>query len=307
MIGLAISANDRAELERAGYRFVGQHLHSASKVCHWTKKSLLNRGHCYKQKFYGIRSHRCLELTPSLPFCDHRCVFCWRNTGVTSAEWVGDVDEAGDILDGAIKSRRLLLMGFGGNAGVDKVKFTESLEPKHCAISLAGEPTLYPKINDLIEACHQRGMTSYLVTNGLHPAALENLVEPTQLYISLVAPDPDTYVATCRPIVSDGWHKLNQSLEFMSSLNCKKVVRLTLVRGVNLKDAAGYANMIVKADADFIEVKAYMFVGFSRKRLTLENMPSHGEIKTFAQELLRETGYSFADESEESRVVLLKK
>lgn len=73
---MAVPERELAQLESSGYRFVGEHRHSAVKACHWTRKSLLNRGSCYKQKFYGIQSHRCLQLAPGLPFCDHRCVFC---------------------------------------------------------------------------------------------------------------------------------------------------------------------------------------------------------------------------------------
>lgn len=305
-----IPAEGLSELERAGYRFVGEHKHSAVKVCHWTRKSLLNRGVCYKEKFYsrelGIRSHQCLQLTPSLPFCDHRCVFCWRDTGVTNPEWIGDVDEPAEILDGAILAQRLLLNGFKGNPNADKRKFKESQNPKHCAISLAGEPTLYPKINGLIEECGRRGMTSFLVTNGLHPEVLEHLSEPTQLYISVVAPDPETYKTVCQPTASDGWERLNQSLKLMPSFKCRKVIRLTLVKGLNFKGVPGYAKLIEKTKCDFVEVKAYMHVGFARVRLAMKNMPLHGEIRAFAEELAQETGYDIIDESESSRVVMLK-
>jgi len=308
---MAVSSAELSELERAGYRFVGGNKHSAVKVCHWTRKSLLNQGVCYKEQFYskelGVRSHRCLQLTPSLPFCDHRCVFCWRNTDVTHSSWIGEIDEPAEILDGAILAQRKLLSGFGGNPDVDKRKFKEAQEPKHCAISLAGEPTLYQKINELIEECGKRGMTSFLVTNGMHPEILEHLVEPTQLYISVVAPDPGTYKAICQPHLQNGWTRLNHSLELMPSFKCRKVIRLTLVKGLNLKDAPGYAKLIEKAKSDFVEAKAYMHVGFARARLTMENMPLHQEIRAFAEELARETGYSILDESEPSRVLLLKK
>ncbi len=308
---MAVSAEELSELEHAGYRFVGEHKHSAVKICHWAKKSLLNRGACYKEQFYsrelGVQSHRCLQLTPSLPFCDHRCVFCWRNTKMTRGNWVGQADEPSDILDGAISAQRRLLSGFGGNPDVDKQKFKEAQEPKHCAISLAGEPTIYPKINEFIEECHKRGMTSFLVTNGQHPEVLEHVVEPTQLYISVVAPDRDTYKATCQPVFPDGWERLNRSLELIPSLKCRKVVRLTLVKGLSLKDTAGYAKLIDTAKPDFVEVKAYMWVGYSRQRLKMENMPLHSDVKEFAEELARNVGYMVADEFEPSRALLLKR
>ncbi|MFN4133751.1 MAG: radical SAM protein, partial [Candidatus Hadarchaeales archaeon] len=191
-------------LENAGYRIIGEHRHSAVKVCHWTKKSLLDQGVCYKEKFYGaelgVRSHLCLQLTPSIPFCDHRCIYCWRDTEITIPEWRGEVDEPAAILDHAISAQRLLLSGFGGNPKVNRKKFMEAQKPRHCAISLAGEPTIYPKLSGLIEECKKRGMSSFLVSNGLHPEALERLRPPTQLYISLIAPDGETYRDVCRPV-----------------------------------------------------------------------------------------------------------
>jgi len=307
---MAISARELAELERAGYRFVGEHKHGAVKVCHWTRKSLLERGSCYKEQFYGrelgMRSHRCLQFTPSLPFCDHRCIYCWRNINVTHSNWIGEVDEPADILDGAISAQRMLLSGFGGNPNVSKKKFREAQEPKHCAISLAGEPTLYPRINELVEECSRRGMTSFLVTNGMHPEVLEHLSEPTQLYISVVAPDPETYKITCQPTARDGWERLNRSLELMPSFECRKVIRLTLVKGLNLKDVPRYAKLVEKAAPDFVEPKSYFAVGYSRPRLGPSFMPSYAEIKAFAEELAELTAYKITDESEISRVVLLE-
>jgi len=303
---MAISAAQIVELEHSGYRFVGEHKHSAVKVCHWTRKSLLSMGFCYKQQFYGIQSHRCLQLTPSLPFCDHRCIFCWRNIDVTIPNWVDGIDDPAEILEGAIRFQRQLLSGFKGNPDVDKLKWKEAQEPKHCAISLAGEPTMYPRISDFVEECHRRGMTTFLVTNGLHPNVLEEIAEPTQLYISIVAPDEETYKAVCQPQGDGGWERLNESLNIMPSFDCRKVVRLTLVKGLNIKDAKGYARLVEKATPDFIEAKAYMCVGYSRARLGVDNMPSFDEIKDFARELSKETGYLLVDESEPSRVVLLR-
>lgn len=48
----------------------------------------------------------------------------------------------------------------------------------------------------------------------------------------------------------------------------------------------------------------YMHAGFSRRRLSCENMPSHGEVRGFAEDLANGTGFSLIDESVESRVVL---
>ena len=49
-------------LENASYEIVGNH--SAVEICGWTKKGLNEEtSGCYKQKFYGIRSHQCTQMT----------------------------------------------------------------------------------------------------------------------------------------------------------------------------------------------------------------------------------------------------
>jgi tRNA wybutosine-synthesizing protein 1 len=68
-----------------------------------------------------------------------------------------------------------------------------------------------------------------------------------------------------------------------------------------------YAKLVAKADPTYVEVKAYMHVGFSGLRLGFNNMPSHEEILAFAKILSDDSGYKILDESPESRVVLLSK
>ena len=67
-----------------------------------------------------------------------------------------------------------------------------------------------------------------------------------------------------------------------------------------------YAELIEKAEPDFIEVKAYMCVGSSRERLTLDNMPTFKEVKDFGKRIGDECGREISNESEVSRVVLLE-
>jgi tRNA wybutosine-synthesizing protein 1 len=74
-----------------------------------------------------------------------------------------------------------------------------------------------------------------------------------------------------------------------------------------MKNTKGYAELVEKANPTYVEVKAYMHVGFSRLRLTYEGMPGHGETREFSVQLAKETGYNLLDESTESRVVLLSR
>lgn len=188
---------------------------------------------------------------------------------------------------------------------MDRTKCTEALTPKHVAISLAGEPTLYPYLPELISGFHKKGMTTFLVTNGTNPDMIGKL-KPTQLYISLNAPDKETYQKACAPL-SDTWDSIKQSLEIMKDSRTRTAVRVTLTRGVNMIDPQGYADIIGQAEPDYVELKAYMHLGFSRKRLKRDSMPSHEEVLDFSKKVAHVLGYSIADSSEASRVVLLSR
>ena len=290
------------------YAIVGNH--SAVKICHWTKESLLHGRVCYKEKFYGIKSHRCLQMTPAVSWCTHNCIFCWRPVEYgAGAELNLPVDSPELILKEAIKAQRKLLIGYKGHPdGIDINKLEESFSPINVAISLSGEPTLYPYLSELMELMHRRGMITFLVTNGTTDlSALKTL--PRQLYLSLDAPDEETYKIVDRPSKKAGWNKINESLLTLRDLNAKTrtVIRLTLMRKFNMKNPEGYAREILKAEPLYIELKAYMHVGYSRLRIQRSEMPSHQEIKEFAEKISELTGYSYLDESTESRVVLLKR
>jgi tRNA wybutosine-synthesizing protein 1 len=217
-------------------------------------------------------------------------------------------DSPEEIVQESIKAQLEILSGYKGNPATNQRKFKEALTPRHAAISLTGEPTLYKYIGKLIHAFHIRGFTTFLVSNGTEPSALAKLEEePTQLYISVCAPDQETYKHICRPQIPKAWEKLNQTLELLPSFKCPTVIRITAVRGLNMKNIEGYAKLLEKAKPTYVEPKAYMHVGFSRLRLGYECMPTHREIQEFATQIAKETGYNVIDESQESRVVLLSK
>jgi len=293
----------REKLFNAGYRIVGNH--SAIKLCHWTRESLSHNRNCYK-RWYAIESHRCMQMTPALQ-CNFNCVFCWRFHGIIpfkEAKW----DEPKFILNECIKAQRELLTGFSGNPNVSKKKFKEANDPKHVAISLDGEPTFYPILSELIAECKKRDMTTFLVTNGSLPERIKLLKnEPTNFYISLSAPDRETFLKVDKPINKNSWEKLSQSLELMNSFKCRKVIRITLVKGLNMINVNKYAKLVLKASPDFIEPKAFMHVSESQKRLPRESMPEHEDIRKFAEDLSKETGYIIKDEDRDSRIVLLGK
>jgi tRNA wybutosine-synthesizing protein 1 len=292
-------------LQRQHYKIIGEH--SGVKLCHWMRQCLFYHRTCYKDFFYSIQTHRCMQLTPTLNHCTQNCLYCWRYQKFTENE-LKNYDEFEVILEECMKAHRLLLTGFKGDKRCDLKLWREAQEPKHVAISLAGEPTLYPKLSELIQLCKKRNMTTFLVSNGTLPKVIENLNPlPTQLYITISAPNEDVYNKLCIPLISDGFHRIKESLALLKSLTTRTVIRHTLVEGWNLGNEEEYAKLDALAEPLFIECKAYMFVGSSRQRMTLANMPSHERIKKFAEKLSKLIGYEIIGEKSDSRVVLLGK
>ncbi len=293
----------RKTLEKQHYRIVGEH--SGVKLCHWLKETLIRGRTCYKNTFYGIDSHRCLQMTPTIDQCTQSCLFCWRVQGFTET-YLRSVDDPEFILDESIKAQRVLLTGFKGDPRVKREMWEEAQEPKHVAISLTGEPTLYPRLGELIEAAHKRGMSTFLVTNGTTPKVLENLDPlPSQLYVTIASPNEEIYKKLEVPLIPNGWGNIMKTLELLPSLDTRKVIRHTLVKGWNLGWLDEYAKLDSIAAPNFIEPKGYVFVGASRERMTLANMPSHEEIREFARGLEERTGYRILRERSDSRVLVM--
>lgn len=304
---MSLTRTQVEKLESSGYRFVGSHNHAAAKICHWTKQSILDRGVCYKEKFYGIESHRCLQMAPAVPNCQQKCEFCWRDLSYTQTQWNGEYDDPKTIIDEAIEAQNNLLCGFFGNDKANKEKLEESKTPTNAAISLAGEPMLYPEIDELIAEFNRRNFTTFVVSNGQCVDKLKNLEnEPYQLYLSLDAPTKKIYDEVCQPQISEGWDNLNQSLDTLASFNSRTCIRTTCVKGRNMINPEKYGELIKKSNPDFVEIKAYMCVGSSRYRLTPDNMPIFDEVKSFAQKIGENCGKKIVNESEVSRVVLLQ-
>lgn len=56
--------------------------------------------------------------------------------------------------------------------GVIPEKFNEGMSPKHCALSLVGEPIMYPEINKFVNLLHNKEISTFLVTNAQFPDAI---------------------------------------------------------------------------------------------------------------------------------------
>ncbi|MCS7128337.1 MAG: 4-demethylwyosine synthase TYW1 [Sulfolobales archaeon] len=300
-------------LIKQGYHLIGTT--GAVKRCYWTKEALIRRRFCYKCLWYGIESHRCIQMTPAIIWCWNRCLHCWRlQPDDLNTEWdelkLPTVDDPEVLVEESIITYRNIISGFKGNPSVDRGIFEEAVNPKHVAISLAGEPTVYPRLSELIKEYHDRGLTTFLVTRGVRPDVISGLgEEPTQLYLSFEAWNKEMYNRFNRPLVSRAWDLISETIDYVKSFKNPTVFRITLVKGFNMsdRDVEGFAKLVERGNPTYVEVKAYMYMGRSRSRLTLSSMPSHMEVKAFAKKLADRVGYRILSESIPSRIVLLSR
>jgi tRNA wybutosine-synthesizing protein 1 len=287
-------------LKKQGYQFFNERSSAALKPCMWNKRTLRGGDMCYKHTFYGIESHRCVQMTPTLR-CNQRCLFCWRSMEHEVRE-EEEIDPA-ELVAKVPALQKKALSGFKVSQYVTPERFAEALDPNMVAISLSGEPTCYSRLPELIDLFNEQEYTTFLVSNGTRPWVLERC-RPYQLYVSLDAPDRETYLRICRP-KEDYWEFLQESLSMLGSR--RSVIRVTVVQGKNDFCPEGYARMIQDSGADFVEVKGYMYLGYSRKRLSRENMPEHEHVREFAEAITDHCDYRLLDERPISRVVCLER
>lgn len=278
----------RKNLKKQGYRLIGSH--SGVKLCRWTKAMLRGRGGCYKHTFYGIKSYQCMETTPSLA-CANKCTFCWRHhTNPVGREWRWKMDEAKKLVDGAIKNHQQLIKTMRGVPGVKPERFQEAMTVRHCALSLVGEPIMYPQINEFLELLHSKSISSFLVTNAQFPERIRQLNPCTQLYVSIDAATRDTLKAVDRPLFSDFWERFTASLRALKKKQSSRTVyRLTLVKEWNMGEVEAYCRLIALGLPLLIEIKAVTFCGSNKaSSLTIKNTPYHQEVCEFAQQICKQ-------------------
>lgn len=295
----------RAALTKQGYKLIGSH--SGVKLCRWTKSMLRGRGGCYKHTFYGIESHRCMETTPSLA-CANKCVFCWRHhTNPVGTEWRWKMDPAEKILQDALEKHQSMIRQFRGVPGVKPERYEEGLAVKHCALSLVGEPIMYPEINTFVRLLHSHHISSFVVTNAQFPQEIRSLVPVTQLYVSVDASTKDSLKKIDRPLFKDFWPRFLDSLRALGEKRQRTVYRLTLVKAWNVEEMQAYSELIALGQPDFIEVKGVTYCGeSSASSLTMANVPWHQEVVAFVQQLADMLPqYEIACEHEHSNCLLI--
>ena len=313
-----ISPENLKLLKKQKYRVAGKH--SVVQICRWTKNSLTGKGECYKHQFYGIPSWRCCEISPVAVWCDNHCVHCWRATEATQGNKMPkkELDSPKVIIEECLKGRRRLLSGFGGHNKLDKVRYEEASNPSHYAISLIGEPTLYPKIGELVSELRKMGKTSFIVTNGLHPEVISKLAKkkqlPTQLYVSLNSSNQAEFETWHKSILKDAWKRYNKTLDLLKKVTekgARTVLRMTIARDMNIdtRHIKEFAELIRKSGVLFVEVKSYMPLGYARARMGYDFMLTSPEVMKFSKALAKEIGrdYSVLDEHYPSRICLIGK
>lgn len=388
------------------YRIIGENKHSSIKPCYWLEQRLMtgrDNRNCYKGVF-GIQSHRCLQNTPSLPFCNHQCVFCWRDieSGSLGTEFIVEPDNPKflidemlrhhkDIIENHLPLRRyldnyeimidilyyMLLNSYqdydisslankihvsknkieraltllknqefiqSTNRSLDKFELdndikccigsrkelevlinrslttpdeimqahSEAMTPNHAAISLDGEPLLYPKISEYVQEFKNRHMTTFIVTNGTLPENIEKLDPlPSQLYITLPAPNEQIYKKICRPMIKNGWNKIIGSLDLVNSLSCRSVIRLTAIKDLNFNENLinEYTRIIEGANPNFFEIKGFTLQAKAlliKQRLKSEKsvqefFPEYDYLKNLALKFEKISGFPLIYKNEASR------
>lgn len=310
-----ITQENKNNLKHKQYGLFGKH--SAVAICSWNRKALRDEGVCYKQKFYNVECHRCAQITPTVLWCHQNCIFCWRPAekmgyDVIDKNFSDDIDE---IINGLYKEREKLLSGFKGNKKVSKKMFKEAIVPSHIAISLSGEPTLYKDLDLFIKKIKERKETKtvFLVTNGLEPEILKKLNDnnclPTQLYLSIESSNEKQHLFINKPKIKDSWERLNKTIDFFPKIKTRRVVRFTLIKGINDKEEnlLEFLKMFEKTNTDFLEIKSYMYLGASRNILKKENMPSYKDCLDYAKKIEEKSNiFKIVDECERSQIILLK-
>ncbi|MEM1634442.1 MAG: 4-demethylwyosine synthase TYW1 [Nanopusillaceae archaeon] len=306
------------QLKKAGY---GIYNHSAVEICHWTKESIINGRNCYKNKFYGVSTAGCMQITQAVVWCPNRCIYCWR-TNSDFEPYINIlpenlVDSPEETLEKLRELRKKLLIGFYGNPKANKELLNQIIDkPTHVTFSLSGEPLLYPFVPESIEYIKKNWKWTksiFVVTSGQVPESLEKMKNknslPTQLYISFTGPTKESYKEISVPLYPDYWERFLKSLEIASKLKTRRVARITLIKGYNDKKEYfnAWKDLIDIYDPHFIEIKAFMLLGYSRMKLKSENMPSHEYVVKFSKELEKHLeNYKYMNEDSDSRIVVLK-
>ena len=103
----------------------------------------------------------------------------------------------------------------------------EAMAMSHCALSLVGEPIMYPHIAEFIDLLHQwcrerevmhrHGTSSFLVTNAQFPEEIRKVPPVTQFYISVDGTTKEGLKKLDRPLFRDYWERFGACVDAVKS------------------------------------------------------------------------------------------
>lgn len=248
-----------------------------------------------------------METTPSLA-CANKCVFCWRHhTNPVGTEWKWEMDPPEMIVEQALQNHYKMIKQCRGIPGVKPERFVEANNVAHCALSLVGEPIMYPEINTLIDLLHEKSISTFLVTNAQFPDAIMSLKPVTQLYVSVDASTKESLKKIDRPLFKDFWQRFLDSLKALGGKGQRTVYRLTLVKEFNTEEIESYAKLVELGQPGLIEIKGVTYCGESKaSSLTMGNVPWHEEVVGFVKKFVESLpDYDIASEHEHSNCILV--
>ncbi|KAG2459482.1 TYW1 synthase, partial [Polypterus senegalus] len=144
---------------------------------------------------------------------DNTAVSAGHHTNPVGTEWRWKMDQPEKILKEALENHKNLIKQFKGVPGVKLERYEEGMSVKHCALSLVGEPIMYPEINKFLKLLHQKKISSFLVTNAQFPEEIRSLQPVTQLYVSVDASTKESLKKIDRPLFKDFWQRFLDSLK----------------------------------------------------------------------------------------------
>ena len=100
------------------------------------------------------------------------------------------------ILDQAMSNHYKSIHGMKDAPGVTPERYADAHRIRHCALSLVGEPIMYPYIQEFLDLLHKKDISTFLVTNAQFPDRLKEIGPVTQLYISIDAATKDSLKVT---------------------------------------------------------------------------------------------------------------
>jgi tRNA wybutosine-synthesizing protein 1 len=215
---------------------------------------------------------------------------CWRHgKNPVAREWKWQMDQPEFLIEQSIIKHQNMIRECKGVPGVIPERLVEAMTVRHCALSLVGEPIIYPQINRFVDLLHERKISSFMVTNAQFPKELEMLKPVTQVYLSIDAATRESLKAVDRPVHPDFWERFLASIDVLRNKKQRTVFRLTLVKEWNMNEMRDYAQLIERGMPEFIEVKGVTYCGNNKtSSLTIKNTPYHEEVCAFVQQLADE-------------------